>query len=276
MMRFILPILQRERLFKCKKLEQEMSRPIKTRVVFDSRMCYRYLAKLKLLSGKSRIKHQQDREASMIRVRIISIVMALALFVGTAVVPVRTSAQGLVEYAIILMEGAVSVEDQYLELLLGRRPPGASNSEGHVYTDPGVYTIILTVTDDTTCHQVVDFDVDLSSGRVTPLIVKIEPSRVREEKLAVTVFLNKVDLLDDEDLLECFEDSDSGRVIVAFGKRLGPDDSARVAAGGNAGTHGPIPSADASIVNKDTGGTVSFVRSRRETGQLLLMKIPGS
>ena len=46
----------------------------------------------------------------MIRVRILSLVMAFALFVGTAVVPVRTSAQGLVEYALILVLVAVVVE----------------------------------------------------------------------------------------------------------------------------------------------------------------------
>ena len=100
---------------------------------------------------------------------------------------------------IIIMEGAINVEDEYLELRLRRRSTGASNS---ARTDPGDYTIILTLTDDAACNQLVDFDVDLPPGRVATLIVKIEPSRVSEEKLAVAVFLKKAELLDDKELLE--------------------------------------------------------------------------
>jgi hypothetical protein len=111
----------------------------------------------------------------------------------------RASARGLVEYMIIIMEGAISVEDEYLEFRLRRRSTGASNS---ARTDPGDYTIILTVTDDAACNQLVEFDADLPPGRVATLIVKIEPSRVSEEKLAVAVFLKNAELLDDEELLE--------------------------------------------------------------------------
>lgn len=109
------------------------------------------------------------------RRKLFTLITASMLVLITSVAPLKVSAQGLVEYALVLVLAMVGVgSDEAVEFYVVKEaPPENAMANGNRGT--GVFTIIVTVSDDhnqADCQQLIRAPVDLTAELTTVNLAK--------------------------------------------------------------------------------------------------------
>ena len=158
--------------------------------------------------------------------------VTLTLTIGVSI-QTDSKAAGHREFVLISALAAIEPNSQIVEFHVRSKAPANGRSEPSI---PGVrFIIVVTNTVDTDCTQVVDGDVDPSGLGGAVVTASIDGGNL------LSVFGDIVELP------PCF---DGDRVSIAFGPRLGPADSIRIAAGEISTGLGPPVSVSAFTVDK--------------------------
>jgi hypothetical protein len=136
--------------------------------------------------------------------KILSLMVALSLMITTFLPFTKAYAQGLVEYAIILVIVAFNKDTESVELNYLPNPPSQAEPQRPIFSSDITYTIIVTNGGDPACSQTIQAPVETTPGLMNVMTLATNNNHLVVNGQPVG-----------EELDNCFDNAD--RVSIAVG-----------------------------------------------------------